>query len=85
MEAIVAFLSTVFTSSGRELEVGVGREMEQLGFSSSRFLTVSMFSSIILVTEGPGSLQEGTSSNAINLSIKSLGRRNCEEADVVTM
>ena len=28
----------MFTSFGRELEVGVGREMEELDFSWSRFL-----------------------------------------------
>ena len=53
----------MFTSSGRELEVGVGREMEELGFSSTKFLTVSMFYSIILVRGGPGTLE------AINLLI----------------
>ena len=57
----------MFTSSGRELEVGVGREMEELGFSSTRFLTVSMFSSIILVRGGPGSLEGETSPEAMNL------------------
>ena len=49
------------TSSGRELEVGVGREMEELGFSSTMFLTVSMFSLIILVRGRPGSLDGETS------------------------
>ena len=48
---LAAYLFTVFASSGRELEVGVGREMEELDFSSIRFLTESMFSSIILVRE----------------------------------
>ena len=40
----------MFASAGRELEVGVGREMEELGFSPTRFRTVSMFSSIIFVS-----------------------------------
>ena len=43
--------------------------MEELGFSSTRFLTVSMFSSIILVRGGPGSLEVETSPKAINLLI----------------
>ena len=47
----------MFTSSGRELEVGVVRYMEKLGFSSTRFRTVSMFSLIILVRRGSGSLE----------------------------
>ena len=38
-----AYLSTLFTSSGRELEVELGREMEELGFSSTRFLNASTF------------------------------------------
>ena len=74
----------MFTSSGRELEVGVGKEMEEFGFSSTRFLTVSMFSSIILVRGGPGSLEGKTSPEAINLLI-TLERHNCEESDVVTI
>ena len=37
IEAIVAYLPTVFTSSGRELEVGVGREMKELTFSLTNF------------------------------------------------
>ena len=47
----------MFTSSGRELEVGVGREKDELSFSSTKFLTVSMFSSFILVRGGPRSLE----------------------------
>ena len=36
---LAAYLFTVFTSSGKESEVGVGvgREMEELGFSTTRF------------------------------------------------
>ena len=48
---LAAYLCTVFSSSGREVEVGVGREMEELGFSSTRFLTVSMLSAIIFVRD----------------------------------
>ena len=59
----------MFTSSGGELEVGVEREMEELGFSYTKFLAASMFSSIILVQGGPGSLEGETSSEAINLLI----------------
>ena len=59
----------MFSSFGLELEVGVGREMEELGFSSIKFLTASMFSSIILVRGGPGSLKGETSPEAINLLI----------------
>ena len=43
--------------------------MEELCFSSTRFFTVSMFSSIILVRGGPGSLEGETSPEAINLLI----------------
>ena len=59
----------VHYSSGRELTVGVGREMKESGFSSTRFLTVSMFYSTILVREGPGSLEGETSPEATNLLI----------------
>ena len=59
----------MFTSYGRELEVGVGKEMEELGFSSTRFITVSMFSAIILVRGRPGSLERETSMEAMNLLI----------------
>ena len=60
----------MFTCFGRELEVGIGREIEELGFYSTRFLTVSiMFSRIILVRRRLGSLEEGTSQEAINLLI----------------
>ena len=41
-------------------------EMEELGFSSTRFLTVSMFYSIILVLRGAGSLEGKASPEAIN-------------------
>ena len=58
---LTVFLSTVFTSPGRAF---VGLEMKELGFSSTRFLTVSIFSSIILVQGGPESV-EGP--EAINL------------------
>ena len=44
-------------------------EMEELRFSSTMFLTVSMFSSIILVRRGPGSLEGETSPEAIDLLI----------------
>ena len=65
---IVAYLSEVFTISGSwKLEGKIG----ELGFSSTRFLTVSMFSSIIWVQEGPVSLEGGTSPEAINLLIYS--------------
>ena len=74
----------MLTSSGRELEVRAGKEMEELGFSSTRFFTVSMFSSIILVRGRPEILEEETSTEAINLLI-TLERRHCEEADVVTI
>ena len=43
--------------------------MEELGLSSTRFLIVSMFSSIILVQGGPGSLEGETSPEAITLLI----------------
>ena len=55
-------------------------EIEELGFFSSRVLTVSMFSSIILVRGGPGSLGGETSLETINLLIT---LENCEETDVV--
>ena len=42
----------MFTSSGREFG---GLEMDELGFTSTRFFTVSLFSSIILVRGGHGS------------------------------
>ena len=44
-------------------------EIEELVFSSTGFLSVSMFSSIILVRGGPGSLEGETSPEAINLLI----------------
>ena len=44
-------------------------EMEELRFSSTRFLTVSIFSSIILVLGGPGSLEGETLPEAINMLI----------------
>ena len=59
----------MFISYGRELEVGVGREMKELGFSSTRFLTASMFSSIILVRGGPGILEGEMSPKVTNLLI----------------
>ena len=43
--------------------------MEELDFSSFRFLTVSMFSFIIFVRGGPGSLEGETSPEATNLLI----------------
>ena len=43
--------------------------MEELGFSLTMFHTVSMFSSVILVRGGPGSLEDETSREAINLLI----------------
>ena len=57
----------MFTNSRRELEVRVGREIEELGISSTRFLTVSMFCLIILVRGGPGCLELETSPEAVNL------------------
>ena len=33
----------MFASSGRELEVGVEREMKELGFSSTRFIMYQWF------------------------------------------
>ena len=44
-------------------------EIEELGLSSIRFLTVSMFSSIISVRRGHGSLERETSPEATNLLI----------------
>ena len=44
-------------------------EMDDLGFYSTRFLTVSMFSSIILIRGGSWSLEGETSPEAINLLI----------------
>ena len=67
IEAIDIF--TVFTSFRIELEVGVGREIEELGFSSTMFLIVSMFSSIILDRGGPGRLEGEMSPETINLLI----------------
>ena len=67
--SLASYLSTVFTRSERELEVGVRMLMEELGFSSTRFLTLSMFSSVILVQGGPGRLEGETSLEAINLLI----------------
>ena len=43
--------------------------MEEFGFSSIEYLTVSMFSSIILFRGGPESLEGDTSPEAINLLI----------------
>ena len=43
--------------------------MEGLGFYSTGFPTVSMFSSIILVRGGAGSLEGETSPEVINLLI----------------
>ena len=43
--------------------------MEELGFSSTRFLTVSMFRLIILVRGRPESLEGETSPVAIKLFI----------------
>ena len=52
------------TSSSKSSTVHIDRfigvdtsEMEELDFSSTRFLTVSMFSSINLVRGGPASLE----------------------------
>ena len=66
MLRLAAYLATVFTSSGREFEVGVGREMEEI-FFSNMLLTESMFFFIILVRGGPGNLEGDTSPEAINL------------------
>ena len=63
---LATYLSTVFTSSGRQMEVEVGREIEELGFSSTRFFTVSMFFSIILVRRGPRGLEGETPAEAIH-------------------
>ena len=41
--------------------------MEELGFCSTRFLTASIFSLLILVRGGPGSLEGEMSTEAINL------------------
>ena len=46
-----------------------GKELAEFSFSSTSFLTVSMFSSMILVLGGPGRLEEETSPEAINLLI----------------
>ena len=43
--------------------------MKELGFSSTRLLTVSMFSSIIFVRGGLGSFKGETSLESINLLI----------------
>ena len=43
--------------------------MEELGISLTKFLSVSMFSSIILIREEPGSLEGETSPEATNLLI----------------
>ena len=65
----------MFTSSGRELEVQVGREMEDIGFSSTRFLNVSMFSCINLVRGGPGR-RDGTGGHkAVDNSGEGVGVR----------
>ena len=56
----------MFSSSGREFG---GLEMVELGFSPTKFLTVSMFSSIILVRGAPGSLEGETSPDTIRLLI----------------
>ena len=45
-------------------------EIDELGFSSTRFLTVSMFSSIILVRGGPGSLTGETSPVALLITLE---------------
>ena len=52
-----------------ELEVRVAREIEELGFSSTKFLTVSMFYSIISDLGGPGSLEGESSPEVIKLLI----------------
>ena len=59
----------MFTSFGRKLKVGVEREMVELDFSSTRFLIVSMISSIFFVRGEPGSLEGETSPEIINLLI----------------
>ena len=63
---LAAYLSTVFTSAGREFG---GLEMGESGFYLTKFLTVTMFSSIILVRGVPGRLEGETSPEAINLLI----------------
>ena len=58
--------------------------MLELSFFSTRFITVSMFSSINLVQGGLGNLEGETSAEATNLLI-TLDRRNCKEVDIVTI
>ena len=48
-------------------------EMEESSYSSTKFLTVSIFSSIILVRGGPGSLEGEMSPETINLLITCRG------------
>ena len=45
------------------------KEIEEFNFCSTKFLTDSMFSTIILVWRGPGSLDRETSPETINLLI----------------
>ena len=54
---LAAYNSTVFSISRREFGE---LEMEELGFSSTRYLTISMFSSIISIRGGIGSLEGET-------------------------
>ena len=55
------YISTVFASSGSELEVGVRRKMGELGFSSTRFLSCINDFFHNLARAGPGSLEGETS------------------------